>query len=191
MASAAVVVKRAHKTLTIDQKLELIDQIGKKLYTVLCEEYGIGRSTISDMKKRESSLRQYKRKMKDMGVKRPAKVMKLGKDEELETALYLWFKQKREEGIPITGAILQAKAREMHKRLSEARGDGAVQEFTALSGWMWRFCQRHTIRQLSLQGEKLSADKAAADQCIPKFQVFIRDGRYSLDQVFNCDETGL
>ena len=86
---------------------------------------------------------------------------------------------------------MQAKAREMHKWLSKARGDGAVQEFTASSGWMWRFCQRHTIRQLSLQGEKLSADKAAADQFIPKFQVFVRDGRYSLDQVFNCDETGL
>lgn len=152
MASTVRVVKRAHKTLIIDQKLELLDQIGKKSYTVLCEEYGIGRSTISDIKKMESSLQRYKRKMKDMGVKRPAKVMKLGKDEELETALYLWFKQKREEGIPITGAILQAKAREMHKRLSEAQGDGAVQEFTASSGWMWRFCQCHTLRQLSLQG---------------------------------------
>ena len=79
--------------LTIDQKLELLDQIGKKSYTVLCEEYGIGHSTISDIKKMESSLRRYKRKMKDMGVKRPAKVMKLGKDEELEMVLYQ-FKQK-------------------------------------------------------------------------------------------------
>ena len=86
---------------------------------------------------------------------------------------------------------MQAKAREMHKRLSEARDDGAVQEFTASSGWMWRFCQRHTIRQLSLQGDKLSADKPAADQFIPEFQAFVRDGGYSLDQVFNCDETGL
>ena len=51
MASAVRVVKRAHKTLTIDQKLELLDQIGKKSYTVLCEEYRIGRSTISDIKK--------------------------------------------------------------------------------------------------------------------------------------------
>ena len=40
--------------------------------------------------------------MTDMGVKRPAKTMKLGKDEELEMALHLWFKQKREDGIPIT-----------------------------------------------------------------------------------------
>ena len=51
MASAVRVVKRAHKTLTIDQKLELLNQIGKKSYTVLCDEYGFGRSIISDIKK--------------------------------------------------------------------------------------------------------------------------------------------
>jgi len=41
------------------------------------------------LKKQKSSLQQYKHKMKDIGVKWPAKVMKLGKDEELETVLYL------------------------------------------------------------------------------------------------------
>lgn len=34
--------KRVHKTLTVNQKLKLLNQIGKKSYTVLCEEYGIG-----------------------------------------------------------------------------------------------------------------------------------------------------
>ena len=62
--------------------------------------------------------------------------------------------------------------------------------YTALCGWMWRFC-RHTIRQLSLQGEKPTADKPAADQFISEFQAFVRDGGYSHNQVFNCDETGL
>ncbi len=85
-SSAAGTRKGAHKTLTIDQKLELLDQIGK---TVLCEKYAIGHSTIADIKKRESSLRQYKRKMTDMGVKRSAKTMKLGKDEEIEMVLHL------------------------------------------------------------------------------------------------------
>ena len=56
-------------------------------HTVLCEEYRIGHSTISDIQKQESSLRQYKCKMKDMGVKWPAMIMKLGKDEDLKTAL--------------------------------------------------------------------------------------------------------
>ncbi len=40
MASAVGAVRRAHKTLTSDQKLELLDLIGKKSYTVLCENIG-------------------------------------------------------------------------------------------------------------------------------------------------------
>ncbi len=28
--------------------------------------------------------------------------MKMGQDEELESALFIWFRQKREEGIPLT-----------------------------------------------------------------------------------------
>ena len=99
MASAVVVVKEAPKTLTIDQKPELLEQIGKKSCTVLCEEYRIGRSTISDIRKQESSFKQYKRKMKDMGVKQPAKVMRLGKDEELKTALYLGSSRNERRGF--------------------------------------------------------------------------------------------
>ena len=106
--------------------------------------------------------------MTDMGVKRPAKVMKLGKDENLETALFVWFKQKREEGIPITGAIMQAKARDLHKRLSEARSDGAVQEFTADSCIAWLQQQDeasaynmsvlHNLRELAA-GKRLTSIK--------------------------------
>ena len=62
--------KRSHKTLTVIQKLKLLDQIRKKSYTVLCDEYGIGRSTVTDIKKRESSLWEYKQKMAEMGMKR-------------------------------------------------------------------------------------------------------------------------
>ena len=70
--------KRAHKTLTIEQKVELLDKVGHTSYTVLCEEYGIGCSTITDIRKKETELRQYKRKMMEMGVNRQAKIMKLG-----------------------------------------------------------------------------------------------------------------
>ena len=42
MVTAVGVVKRAHKTLSIDQKLELLDQVGKKSYIVLCKEYKNG-----------------------------------------------------------------------------------------------------------------------------------------------------
>ena len=133
--------KRLHKTLTINEKIEILDQIGKKSYTVLCEEYGVGKSMITDIKKREPKIRTYKRKMMEMGVGWSAKVMKLGKDEEFEAALFVWFKQKREEGVPITGPIVQAKARELHQQLNDACGDREPVLFTTLLGWLWRFCR--------------------------------------------------
>ena len=54
--AAAAVTKWTHKTLTIDQNLEILDKIGKKSYNLLSEEYGVGRLTISNIKRREASL---------------------------------------------------------------------------------------------------------------------------------------
>ena len=105
----------------------------------------------------------------------------------MEQTLFLWFKQKREDGIPISGPILQTKAWDLFKKLHPESSE----QFAASNGWLWRFCQRHGIRQLSLQGEKLSADRQAAEEFIPKFRKFIEENNYTLSQVFNCDESGL
>ena len=102
--------KRAHKTLTIEQKVAILDELGSASYSVLCERYGIGRSTISDIKRKESELRQYERKLTEMGTSRLAKTMKLSTYEELERAVFMWFRQTREKGIPVSGPLLQAKA---------------------------------------------------------------------------------
>ena len=88
--------------------------------------------------------------MTEMGVGRSAKVMKLGRNEELEEALFLWFKQKREEGTQVIGSIMQAKAQESYQRLNKVRGDsGPMQEFTASSGLLWltRNCSKKEIMQ--------------------------------------------
>ena len=47
--------KRPYKTLTIDQKIELLNQIGKS-YIILCEQYGMRKSITSDFKKQENKL---------------------------------------------------------------------------------------------------------------------------------------
>ena len=66
-----------------------------------------------------------------------------------------------------------------------------MKEFVASDGWLWRFSKRHGIRKLSLQGEKLSADKPATESFIVTFQDFVETNGYALNQIFNCDETGL
>ena len=89
------------------------------------------------------------------------------------------------------GPILQAKAIQLHDNICEARGSAIMNNFSASDGWLWRFCQRYNIRQLSLQGEKLSADQPAADLFISEFRALFNSGSYNLDQIFNSDETGL
>ena len=85
--------------------MEILDQIGLKSYKILSEEYGIGISTVADIKRRGSQLRQYKKKAAKIGIRRPQKNMKMGRDQEFEEASFLWFRQKREEGVPLTGFL--------------------------------------------------------------------------------------
>ena len=40
--------KRAHKSLAIEEKVEILDQIRKKSYKLLSEQYGVEISTIPD-----------------------------------------------------------------------------------------------------------------------------------------------
>jgi hypothetical protein len=121
-----------------------------------------------------------------MGMQKQAKVMKISDDRRLDQAVFLWFRQKRAEGIPISGPLLCEKALELSRILG-----GEESQIKASEGWKWGFCKRHGIRQLSFQGEKLSSDKEAADRFIPKFRKLVEEKKLSLNQIFNCDETGL
>ena len=185
-ASGSKNAKRKRVVLSIDQKIEVLKLIDKGTsYTIIMEKYGIGRATVSDIKRRRSSLMDFRRQTKEMGLVRTVKIMKLGEDPKLDQAVFLWFKQKRAEGIPISGHILCEKAAELSKLLLPDSN------FKASSGWKWRFCQRHGIRQLSLQGEKLDADTDAAKKFIPELKKVCKKQDLSLNQIFNCDETGL
>ena len=156
-ASGSMSSKRKRVVLSIDDKIEVLKLIDKGTsYTVIMEKYGIGRATVSDIKKKRSSIMDFRRQTKEMGVVRTVKTMKLVEDPTLDQAVFLWFKQKRAEGIPISGHIICEKTVELSKLLQPDSN------FKASSGWRWRFCQRHGIRELSLHGEKLDADTDAS-----------------------------
>ena len=96
---------------------------------------------------------------------------------------YLWFCQKRLDGVPISGTILCEKAKQLHCMFN-CNGP-----FLASEGWKRHFCKRYGIRSLSMAGEKLSANRPAAETFISTFSQFVIDNILCLDQIFNCDET--
>ena len=56
-------------------------------------------------------------------------------------------------------------------------------------GFLLRFSQRHKLRHLVQHGAKLSANKPVAEDYAETFPDLV--SKYSHDQIFNCDETGL
>ena len=46
-----------------------------------------------------------------------AKALKVGAYEKLDEALYIWILQQREKDVPVTGVLLQEKARLLYERL--------------------------------------------------------------------------
>ena len=119
-------VKWKKVVLTLENKLEIIDLLRKGTsYTVILEKYGIGRSTITDIKNNEAKLNLFKEKMTEMGIKGiTTKSMKIGAFEKLGEALYIWFRQQRErfrqqreKYVPISGSVLTEKAKVLYGRL--------------------------------------------------------------------------
>ena len=103
--------------------------------------------------------------------------MHLADDEKLDEAIYLWYVQERSQGIPIfTSNFMVTILR--HPLKLALTGSGG-------------FYQQHGIRQLSLQGEKLSSDLDAPDPFKEKLLKLIEDKDFTLELLYDCDETGL
>ena len=92
--------KRKRVVLTVQQKLEVIKMLDNSIsYTIICEKFGIGRSTVSDIKSNREKLLKFNMELKEMGTKRDVKVMKLGDDPLLDKAVNVWFRQKEWKGF--------------------------------------------------------------------------------------------
>ncbi|GFY38622.1 tigger transposable element-derived protein 1 [Trichonephila inaurata madagascariensis] len=89
--------------------------------------------------------------------------------------------------------IIQEKARKILEKLKELTPGSSSEEleFKATTGWFIKFKRRSRIKHVLMHGESASADKEAAANLWLNFQEFIETEGYRLQQIFNCDETGL
>ena len=82
---------RKRKVLTIEEKLEICELIKKGTsYDEIKKRYGIGKSTISDIKKKEGEMKEFSAKKSQLGMTKAtklAKTMRSGENELLDQAL--------------------------------------------------------------------------------------------------------
>ncbi|KAL1490490.1 hypothetical protein ABEB36_013175 [Hypothenemus hampei] len=103
--------KRKHHTLSLKEKQELLKNLdsGQSL-TQLAARYDVGKSTISDIKKKRQEILDYTSQQPSTSKSTERSTLKKAWNPEVEEALHSWFLQQRSKGTPISGEILREKA---------------------------------------------------------------------------------
>lgn len=178
--------KRKHVSLTILQKVEIIRKLDAGTTArLIATEFGISQRTVYDIRKNKDKILEYYASTDTNDGLSDRKSIRVVKSANLDAVLYEWFRQRRSEGIPITGPLLREKAQELHVQL------GITEQCHYSKGWLSRFKKRHGIRYLKACGEKLSGDVDAAENFVDTFSDYIKEQGLSPEQVYNADETGL
>ncbi|XP_053561290.1 tigger transposable element-derived protein 1-like [Bombina bombina] len=173
--------KKCRKSITLDMKLKIIRlydegviqaEIGRKL--------GFTRTTVNTvMKNREKIVAEVKSAT-------PVKTTTIRKRDsivaDMERLLILWIENQTTRHVPVNQAIIQSKALSLSNDLKAKKGEAEKDA---------EFVKRSNLHNIKVQGEAAAADTEAAESYPSDFAKIIEDGGYSMDQIFNVDETGL
>ncbi|KAG0717817.1 Tigger transposable element-derived protein 4 [Chionoecetes opilio] len=171
--------------LSLETKVEIIRRIqsGEKQVD-LAMEYNVGRSTLSFiMKHADKFLGVWKN-----GKFHPeSKRLRGAQREDVEEALYEWYKQAMQMTMTVTGPILCQKAKDFALKLG-------YKEFKATHGWLDRFKHRKSIvlgrgkpvkdKEAQEDSEDLKGDFTG--QVLPSALM-----EFEANDVFHADEVGL
>jgi hypothetical protein len=154
--------------------------------TKLAQEYGVGKSIISGLKKQIAAIESFMRNLDSTDGSSMRKTTNLAENTKLHDAVYKSFLQKRSTGEPISGPLLCENELLFSEKIS-----GPSTTFQASTEWLKCFKSRHGIRELHIEGEKLSSDKTAAETFKKAVRELVEEEGYSMDNIYNADETGL
>ncbi|GBM74622.1 hypothetical protein AVEN_128305-1 [Araneus ventricosus] len=103
------------KAFSIEDKVKFIRKLQNgESQSAICKEFSLSKSTVATIwKNRDSIISAYDKNIN--GYKRLRKVEK----ENVEEALFKWFALQRSINLPLTGAILPAKANEFAELFEE------------------------------------------------------------------------
>lgn len=170
-----------YKSLNLGEKVQVIKLVesGAKKKSDVAKEFGIPASTLSTiLKNKGKTLEAWN--SNEISVTR--KRLREPHFEDIEDCTIKWFKQARDNNIPISGPTLLTKAEEFSKILK-------VEDFKASSGWLHRFKERHELSFKKICGESASVSDSDVVHWQSKLPEIISD--FEPKNVFNVDETGL
>lgn len=93
-----------------------------------------------------------------------------------------WFSKVRSQNIPVSGPLVQEKAKEIATKLR-------LTNFVASNGWLEKWRTRNCISFKGVCGEAASVSEEDVSQFRERVNLLIRD--FKPENVYNADETSL
>lgn len=174
--------KRKINDLTIYDKLSILqsyDNLPKMGQREAAIKLQISQPLLCKLLKKRVEIENSATLNKNPNIKR----IRSGKEEQVESALLLWFINVRKNDARINGPILRQKAEELAKKMG-------IENFIASEGWFHRWKKRENIVYKRTYGEQKDADFSAAENWLKtEWPKIISE--CTPDNVYNADENGL
>lgn len=137
----------SRKSLSLRDKVDILRDIETgKSHLAVAKEVGVSRQCISQIWAKKTEI------LSKFGKENPTtKKVRPLKFQQIDSALLKWFTVQRNKNIPISGPMLQEKAKKIALELS-------VPEFQASDGWLDKWKKRHQITFRVVSGEAASVD---------------------------------
>ena len=157
--------KRKRVDLSLEDKFKLIKESESgKSQRLLAQMFGCGKTQVqTTLKDKDKYVKAYLEDNLDGSKKR----LKFSSPyEELNTVVWEWFVKCTSANLPISGPLIQEKAKEFATQLN-------LQDFKASNGWLDAFKKRHSIHHVKLVGERASVDTSTVTSFKDKLPTLI------------------
>lgn len=157
----------------------MINEPGNFSAADLAKKYDTGVSTVYKVLSKKQKIKETFLRTQNADSKIEQRECKF---ESVNGIVYDWFCRANAQGLPISGTLLQAKAKEIAESLN-------VNEFKASNGWLSSFKRRHDLTFGAISGEAGDVNSDVVADWMRKLPEIIRG--YELKDIANCDETAL
>ena len=126
--------KKARKTLTLEQKLEVLDRLDKgQRNNVIVAAMGLSESTVRTIKQNSTKIREAAKSGTPLqgnksSYSRPMEM------ERMEKMLATWIDHQNKTRVPVSLALIKAKALSIYDSI-----EGDKKPFSASNGWFNKF----------------------------------------------------
>ncbi|XP_051161251.1 tigger transposable element-derived protein 4-like [Leptopilina boulardi] len=168
------------KAFTIEEKGAIICRLENgESNSSLAKEFGVGHSTISMINKNKTKIKE----SFNSNVLKSKRLIRKCTRENVDKALVQWFKQIRNQVIPVSGPMLREKANFFTTQFN-------IVNFDCSLSWISRFKARHNIVSGTIAGESSSVEQNIVTEWLTTVWPNLRK-QFSDENIFNADETGL